>query len=277
MKKAKGAFATIGDRQKLYEGMEANRKVLPGLPVLVRLDGRAFHTFCRGLTRPYDERISRAMIEAAKYLLEELHASVAYTQSDEISLVFPNTDPSTPMLFDGRLHKLVSVPATLATAKFNQAVLASIPEKARLLPVFDGRAWAVSNLDFAAEHFIWREMDATRNSLNMAAQSFYSHKALHGVSSARKHEMLRDKGVNWNDYPAFFKRGTYLRRETVVKEFTPAELAQIPAKSRPTTPILRSVIKELDMPPYFKIANLNGVLFFGEAPLEKRDSLESAA
>jgi tRNA(His) 5'-end guanylyltransferase len=217
------------------------------------------------------------MIETAKYLLEELHASIAYTQSDEITLAFPNTDPLKAMLFDGRVQKLVAIPAALATAKFNRMIAQSIPEKADLFPILDARIWAVSNLDVAAEHFIWREMDATRNSLNMAAQSFYSHKSLHGVGSARKHDMLREKGVNWNDYPALFKRGTYLRRELVVKQFTQDELAQIPEKRRPKGPMVRSVMKELKMPPISKVANLNGVLFFGENPIEHQAPVATAA
>jgi tRNA(His) 5'-end guanylyltransferase len=268
VKKRISEFDAIGDRQKSYEGMEANRKLLPGLPVLIRLDGRAFHTFTRGLARPFDERMSRAMVEAAKYLLEETHASIAYTQSDEITLVFPNTDPNTPMMFDGRVQKLVSVPAALATARFIRCIRATMPEKDHLDPVFDGRAWAVSNLNMAAEHFIWREMDATRNSLTMAAGASYSHKALQGVGHAQKHQMLHAKGVNWNDYPAFFKRGTYVRRESVLKELSATELARIPEKRRPTGPVTRSVLKELNMPPILKVANLNGVLFFGETPIE---------
>lgn len=270
-------FEAIGDRQKLFEGMEANRKLMPGVPVLVRLDGRAFHTFCRGLAKPYDERLSRAMIETTKFLVNETHAAIGYCQSDEISLVFPNTDPQAALLFDGRVQKLSSVLASLATAKFNQQILSSIPEKAHLLPVFDARVWAVSNLDVAAEHFVWRETDATRNSLTMAAHAYYSQKELHKAGFAKKHEMLFAKGINWNDYPAFFKRGTYVRRETVMKELTTAELARIPEKHRPNGPVLRSVLKELDMPPITRVANLNGVLFFGEAPVEKSEATPEVA
>jgi tRNA(His) 5'-end guanylyltransferase len=261
-------FEALGDRQKAYEGMEANRKLMQGLPLLVRLDGRAFHTFTRGLQRPYDERLSRAMIETAKFLVEESHASVGYCQSDEISLVFPNTDPSRQTIFDGRTQKLCSILGSLATAKFNQLVAATIPEKAHLLPVFDARAWAVPNLDLAAEHFVWREADATRNSLTMAAHAYYSTKELHKAGFSQKHEMLHDVGVNWNDYPAFFKRGTYVRREKILKELTACELARIPEKHRPTAPVFRSEVRELEMPPITRVANLHDVLFFGVEPMQ---------
>lgn len=257
----------MGDRQKAFEGREAGRKLMQGLPALVRLDGRAFHTFTRGLKRPYDARLSQALIETAKYLVQETQASIGYCQSDEISLVFPNTDTLAAMLYDGKTQKLTSVLAAMATAKFIQQVLANIPEKAHLLPVFDARAWDVCSLDVAAEHFVWRETDATRNSLTMAAHAYYSPKELHKAGYAQKHEMLHAKGINWNDYPAFFKRGTYVRREDVLKELTPAELARIPVNRRPEGPVVRSVVKELDMPPITRLANLHGVLFFKEQPV----------
>lgn len=267
-------FEALGDRQKAFEALEASRKLLPGVPVLVRLDGRSFHTFCRGLARPYDERLSRAMIETTKYLVEKTHASIGYTQSDEISLVYPSLGASKAIMFDGRVQKLCSVLASLATAKFNQQIALNIPEKAHLLPVFDARAYVVPNLDVAAESFLWRESDATRNSLTMVAHAYYSHKELHGAGFSKKHDMLHAKGINWADYPAFFKRGTYVRRENVLKEMTAAELARIPEKHRPTEPVVRSVIAEIDMPPLSRVANVNGVLFRGEKPVEKTSVIQ---
>ncbi len=262
-------FEAMGDRHKAFEATFTMQKLMPGLPVLVRLDGRAFHTFTRGLERPYDERLSRAMIETTKFLVDETHASVGYTQSDEISLCYPCVDPAKPILFDGRVQKLCSILAAMATAKFNQQILANIPAKAHLLPLFDARVYQYPTLDLAAESFLWRETDATRNSLTMAAHAFYSHKELHKAGYAAKHEMLHAKGVNWNDYPAFFKRGTYVRREAALKELTAAELARIPEKHRPTGPVMRSVLRELDVPPLSRVANVNGVLFFAEAPVAK--------
>ena len=265
-------FEAMGDRQKLFESLEAGRKLLPAAPTLVRLDGRAFHTFTRGLARPFDARLSRAMVETAKFLVDKTHASIAYTQSDEISLAFPNRDLASPLLFDGRTQKLCSILAAMATAKFNQEITAHIPEKAHLLPLFDARVWVVSNLDLAAEHFLWRETDATRNSLTMAAHAYYSHKELHKAGYAQKHEMLHAKGINWNDYPAFFKRGTYVRREVVLKELSSELLARIAPARRPNGPVARTVVKELDMPPLERIVNKAGVLFSGEAPLQASDS-----
>lgn len=270
-------FESMGDRQKAFESREANRRLMQGLPVLVRLDGRSFHTFTNGLARPYDERLSRAMVETAKFLVEETHASIGYTQSDEISLAFPGLTTSQSIIFDGRQQKMCSVFASLASVKFNQLILELIPEKAKLLPVFDARVWSVPNLDLAAEHFLWREADATRNSLTMAAHSMYSHKKLHGVSAAKKHDMLKDKGVNWNDYPTFFKRGTYVRREQVSRHLTEQELKGIPEKYRPQGPVTRSVVLELEMPPLASILNVKEALFKGAQPEQKCAEVEPPA
>jgi tRNA(His) 5'-end guanylyltransferase len=161
----------------------------------------------------------------------------------------------------------------MATAKFNQQIGLTIPEKAKLLPLFDSRVYQYPTLDLAAECFLWRETDATRNSLTMAAHAFYSHKELHKAGYAQKHEMLHQKGINWNDYPAFFKRGTYVRRETYLKELTPAELARIPVNRRPTGPVQRTSVVEVDMPPLARVANVNDVLFRGAAPAERAEAL----
>lgn len=260
-------FEAMGDRHKAFESREAGWRLMPGLPVVIRLDGKAFHTFCRGLPKPFDERLSLAMRETTKALVAETHAAIGYTQSDEITLAFPNQDPAKPMMYDGKVQKLCSVLAGLASAKFNREIQARIPEKAHLLPVFDARAFSYPTLDLAAENFLWRETDATRNSLTMAASAYYSPKDLHRAGYAQKHEMLHAKGINWNDYPPAFKRGTYIRRETVLRELSPSELARIPEKHRPLGPVARSVLTELDMPPLARVANVQGALFFGEAPV----------
>ena len=262
-------FDALGDKHKMFESREAGQRLMPGLPFVVRLDGRSFHTFTRGLARPYDERLSRAMIETTKFLVSETHASVGYTQSDEISLAFPNTDPDASIMFKGRIQKICSILAALTSVKFNRLVLANLQEKSHLTPVFDARVWPYPNLELVAEHFLWRETDATRNSLTMAAHAFYSHKELHKAGYEKKHEMLYAKGINWNDYPAFFKRGTYVRRESVTKELTAAELARIPEGRRPNGPVVRSELREVTMPALTRVANVHGVLFFGEEPVER--------
>jgi tRNA(His) guanylyltransferase len=265
-KKEKSRFDALGDRMKAFEHIEAGRRLMPGLPIMARLDGRSFHTFTRGMTRPFHEPMSRAMIETARFLVEHTHACFAYTQSDEITLGFWNEDPRSQTLFDGRVQKLTSILAGLATAKFNQETLARMPEKAHLLPVFDARVFNMPDLDTMVECVLFRALDCAKNSITMAASAYYSHKELHGKSGSAKHEMLRSKGVNWARYPEFFKNGTFLRRETAERVLTAQELARIPEKHRPSGPVVRSQVVEVNMPPFARVVNAKEVLFFGAKP-----------
>ena len=253
---------TFGDRMKMYEGIEAQRAFMPGLPICVRIDGRAFHTFTRGMQRPYDKAMADAMIETMKYLVEQTFACIGYTQSDEISLII--RDDVEP-LFGGRISKLTSILASMATAKFNEVIHKTYPEKP--LAQFDCRCWQVPNRTEAVNEILWREYDATKNSISMAARAYYSDKQLLGKNGSQKQDMLMDKGVNWNDYPAFFKRGTYAQRKVIERPMTDEEWAKIPDKHKANlgreTPVKRTVIQTLDMPVFTKVTNRVDVIFNG--------------
>lgn len=137
------------------------------------------------------------------------------------------------------------------------------------LALFDCRVWNVPNKDEAANTILWREKDATKNSISMAARHYYSHKELHGKSGPEMQELLFSKGVNWNDYPPFFKRGTFIQARNIEREFTDEELFALPEVAR--SRMIGSVIKrrdivELEMPPFTKVTNRAGVVFFGEDP-----------
>lgn len=265
-KPEKTRFEALGDRMKQYESAETGRRLMPGLPVIVRLDGRSFHTFTKDMPRPFFAPMSRCMIETARHLVKETHPVFAYTQSDEITLVFYDPDPLQEMIFGGRIQKMTSVLAGIATAKFNQQVVANMPEKADRLPVFDARVFNVPTLEEAAQCILFRTVDCQKNSITMAASAYYPHQKLHGVGGPAKHEMLRAKGINWADYPAFFKDGTFLRRVTQLRELTADELARIPVAHRPVGPIERNSVEEIDMPPFHRIANKVDVLFSGTDP-----------
>jgi tRNA(His) 5'-end guanylyltransferase len=128
-----------------------------------------------------------------------------------------------------------SVLAGMASAKFCQLVIEHLPNKVKETPHFDCRVWQVPTLQDAADVFVWREDDATKNSITMAAGAYYSDSELDGKNSGVKQEMLWQKGVNWNDFPAFFKRGTYLQRRTFDRTLTDEERARIPEAHRPST------------------------------------------
>lgn len=268
-------FEALGDKHKTYESRETLGSFMPGLPVVARLDGRSFHRFTKGLERPYDAKLREAFVETTKYLVQETHACVGYCQSDEISLAWPCQDGK-PMLFEGRKQKLVSTLAAMASVKFYEQVCKLLPKKAHLLPTLDARVWQYPSLELATEAFLWREADATRNSLTMAAHAHFSHKELHKAGYAKKHEMLFSKGINWNDYPAAFKRGVYVQRKLITKELTEQELAAIPEKHRPQGPVVRSVVKELDLPPLNTVRNQVAVLMFGEDPRTTDEPSEEA-
>lgn len=170
----------------------------------LRLDGRAFHTYTRGLDRPFDQQLMDDMTQVALFLCREVAGcALAYTQSDEISLILTDfATPTTEAWFDGNAQKMVSISAALATAKFNELR----PGK---LAVFDSRAFTIPDPVEVGNYLIWRQQDATRNSVSMAAQAKFSHRQLHGKSGSEMQEMLwSEHGINWNDYPDRFKRGT---------------------------------------------------------------------
>ena len=260
----------FGDRMKELEMAEAGRKFMKGLPIACRWDGKGFSRFTRGLQRPFDERLTNLMVATTKFLLEQMNAVVAYTQSDEISAILYTSDPHSETFFNGRIQKITSVGAALATAYFNKNLPEFIPEKKDDLPVFDLRVWNVPSEMEAANVIIWREQDATKNAISMAARHYYSHKELMNKSGKEMQEMLFQKGINFNDYPAFFKRGTYVRKITKNSYLSENEIEKLPpkhhARNDPSKPIVRQVIDTLNLPPMSKVKNKVGVLLHGEEP-----------
>ncbi len=265
---------SLDDRMKLYEAIEAKRHLIPLLPICCRLDGKCFSSFTRDLVRPFDIVFSQMMIETTKFLVEEANACIGYTESDEISLIIYSDSTKSQVFFDGRIQKLTSVLASLATAKFLSLVFERLPDKARELPVFDCRIWNVPNKDEAANAILFREMDASRNSVSMAASHYYSHKQLNNVTSKEKQELLYKKGVNWNDYPSHFKRGTFIQRKKVLRKFTASELDKLPPKHKaredPDLVYERSEVEIVSMPPFSTVVNRVGVIFNGEEPVTEK-------
>ncbi len=261
----------LGDRMKDYERAEGGRRLLARVPVCVRIDGKRFSRFTQGLARPYDERLSRLMVATTRYLVEESSAVVGYTQSDEISLVMWDPDPKAQIFLDRRVLKLASILASMTTGYFNAHLPEHLPEKTSQMALFDCRVWSVPALDEAANTLLWREIDATKNSISMAARAHYSHAELMNKTSSELHELLHQKGVNWNDFPSFFKRGTYVMRRTVERSFTAEDLAALPpkhaARTNPDLKIVRQEVYVPELPPLNRVANRVGALFLGEAPV----------
>lgn len=265
----------LSDRMKLYEDIGAGQMLVPNLPVMVRVDGKTFHTWTRGLDRPYDERLQALFDEVTKFLIDASDAVVGYTQSDEITLVLWNhAKPESQILFNGRSAKLTSVLASMATAKFNALVPEYLPDKAGKMACFDCRVWNVPSEEEAVNCILWREQDATRNSIQSAAYALYSQKQLHKKDTSEMQEMIWQKGINWNDYPARFKRGGYFKRRRIERVFTGDEMARLPpqheARKNPQLLITRHVIEAMDLPPITKVVNRVEVIFHDVPPVVER-------
>ena len=218
---------SLGDRIKgQYE--DRTRIYLPRRTyTVVRVDGRAFHSYCRGLERPFDRDLMADMDATAVALCEEMQgARLAFVQSDEISVLLTDFEqPDTEAWFDGNLQKIVSISAATATAAFNmcraeraQQVAGSGPAK---WATFDARAFTIPDPVEVENYYIWRQGDATRNSISMAAQAQFSHNRLQHATSDQMQELLfREKGINWNDYPVGCKRGRAVVREVYTADVT---------------------------------------------------------
>lgn len=228
----------LGDRLKTYERIETDQRFPPNTYLYVRIDGRSFSKFTKGLTRPYDERLSNLMKEVTAALVKEFQAVIGYTQSDEISLIIANPYES-GCIFQGKKQKLVSTIASFTSAVFNAKLATAIPEKDPLLtgkfPSFDCRIFPVQTKEEATNAILWREHDAIKNSVSMTAYHYFSHKTLHGCNTAVMKDMLKTQAnVIWDDYPKFFKSGSYFQRQTYLKVVPDSD------------PVIRSKITEVD-------------------------------
>jgi len=258
----------LGDRQKLLESSQCGHKTMPILPTLARLDGKNFSNLTRNFKRPYDETMSELMIKLTEYLAEETNTRCAYTQSDEITLLWHSENYKSQIFFDGRIQKMVSVLASMATLYFNNMFRESSLPKNKTPALFDCRVWTLPTRWEAANAFLWRERDCTKNSLTMAAQEFYSHRELDNKNSSEKHELLFLKGKNWaTDYPDHFKRGTYVRKVTKTFEVTPEH-----RKLGAAATYERAIFQRQTLPPLDWLVNREEVIFDNAEPEQKKES-----
>ena len=223
----------LGDRMKDFYEDRTRYKLARRTNTIIRIDGKAFHTYTKGLKRPFDQGLMEDMDKTTEYLCQNIQgAKFGYVQSDEISILITDYDDiTTHAWFDGNLQKMASIAASLATAKFNQLRMArfcmneGIHPKYRdesfihtkeiecfKLAHFDARVFQIPYQEEVINYFIWRQQDATRNSISSVAQSLYSAKELHGKKTSDMQEMIFQKGINWNDYSPREKRGSVIRK-----------------------------------------------------------------
>ena len=189
---------------KMYESA-SQVKLTRRMPMIIRIDGKAFHTFTKGMDKPFDEQLIKAMQQTTKYLVNNIQGcKLGYTQSDEISLLLTDYDNfDTEAWFDKKLQKIVSVAASMATAYFNTFQL-----NKDKFAMFDARAFIIPKEE-VANYFVWRQQDWTRNSIQMVAYTNFPVKSLNKISCKElQNKLLTEKDINWNDFDIYLKRGT---------------------------------------------------------------------
>jgi len=199
----------IGDRMKEYESIP-RAFMTRRMPYIIRIDGKAFHTFTKNLDKPWDEGFKTAMLDTAQKLCQEIQGvKLAYWQSDEISLLLTDYDTlATQAWFDKNIQKITSISASIATYYFSYYMgMQDTKNVIRGRALFDSRTFVLPKED-TCNYFIWRQQDAVRNSIQGLAQSKFSHKQLHKHSCNQLQEKLfQEKGINWNDIDVWKKRG----------------------------------------------------------------------
>lgn len=224
---------TLGDRMKNnYENI-SRYYLTRRMPIIIRIDGKSFHTFTKCFKKPFDDILVKTMQDTMKYLCENIQGCVlGYTQSDEISLVLVDyAEFTTDAWFGNNLQKMCSVSASMATLAFNKAFTRNISKQSKRFyteyleekdasyietleiamnkgAMFDSRVFTIPKEE-VCNYMLWRQQDATRNSILSVGQANFSHKDLHGKSCNNIQDMLMtQKGINWNDCATTLKRGS---------------------------------------------------------------------
>ena len=201
---------------------------------IIRVDGKAFHTYTKGLQRPFDDGLMEDMDATAAYMCKNIMgAKFAFVQSDEISILLTDFEGiGTQAWFDNNVQKMCSVSASMATRAFNECRLARLAPNCMKWAEFDSRVFQIPSASEVANYFIWRQQDTTRNSVSSVAQSLYSPKQLHGKGVSDMQEMIFQKGINWNDYAPRYKRGRMVTKEPYEKQPVPGEKTQSCTRTR---------------------------------------------
>lgn len=236
---------SLGERMKTYEAT-TQITLLRRMPVIIRIDGRAFHTFTRHIKpeksaendnvyvdvslkeTPFSVKLHQAMLATAATLFKEVQNTVfVYTQSDEISILLKDWEQlETQQWFGANVQKMVSLSSSIATAAFNFAfhnIFNSWPTQVKTLAHFDSRVFNLPKEE-VTNYFIWRQQDALRNSVQMLGRFVFSQKEMHGKHNDKILDMLMQKNINWNSLPTWMKRGSCVIQKPIwdpVQPFLP--------------------------------------------------------
>lgn len=235
----------FGDRIKGYENI-TRYSLIKRIPVIIRIDGKAFHTFTKHLTRPFCVELTECMKETTKELIKSIQGcKLAYSQSDEISLLITDYENiNTSAWFDYTLQKIVSVSASIATAAFNKFWIKNKELDNIQFACFDSRAFNLAKEE-VCNYFIWRQQDAIRNSIQMLAQANFSHKELQNKNCKTLKEMLiNQKNINWDNIQSINKKGFCVYKENTLINHIVTQHG-----SPETEPIYRNITKvDIEIP-----------------------------
>lgn len=272
------SYSALDCYMKSYEMVDAGVTLHPGLPVCLRLDGKGFHNVTRHCERPFDPVLRSVMEKVTMDVLNECGAALGYTQSDEISLVLAPVCDLGDMYFGGRVQKLCSILASVASVSFNKYVRELHLDSVTMPGYFDCRCWNVPTLDFAADVIMWRQSDAVKNSISMAAQTKFSHNKLLGKSGKDKILMLKDIGVDYYSYRAEDRQGVLLRKHRENRTFTKEEIDRLPpmhdARKNPDLVVNRIVITSEAGPYIGSLENKKEYLFDYADPVFRKEASE---
>lgn len=224
----------LGDRMKEnYENR--TRMLLPRRSyTLIRVDGKAFHTYTKGLQKPFDDGLIQDMDLTAAYLCKNIMgAKFAFVQSDEISLLLTDfEDIATQSWFDNNLQKMCSVSASQATRAFNETRLKRLGLETMKWAEFDSRVFQIPQKTEVENYFVWRQQDTIRNSISSVAQALYSPKALNGKNTDEQQEMILQKGIVWSEYAPKYKQGRLIVKERYEKQAEENDKAESAIRTR---------------------------------------------
>ena len=226
-------------RMKEFYEIVPKIKLIKKIPVAIRIDGKAFHTFTKGFKKPFDEILIKSMQDTMKYLCENIQGCVlGYTQSDEITLILVDYKQlSSSAWFDYEVQKICSIVASMATLEFNRRFKYYITEELTFKKdetyfkyhetlmnscekgaMFDARCFNIPKEE-VTNLLYWRQLDASKNSIQMVGQANFNHRELQNKNCNEIQEMLwKQKNINWNNLPTHQKRGSCCIKEKYIKE-----------------------------------------------------------
>lgn len=262
---------SLGDWCKWLEKNFSPEMMIPTLPVIIRLDGCNFHNWTKGLHKPFGGSLINLMSDTCMFLVQETNAVLGYTQSDEITLLLYSKDRRSSIYHDGKKQKILSKLTSKCVNYFNERKKFCLPNHDKIAD-FDCRIYQTPTLSDAANQFLWREFDATRNSILSLAQSLFSHKEIQNLNTNMlQYKMMLERGVNWNDLNVRLKRGTYVKRQLELKPFTQDEIDELPlghnARKDPNMVISRHSVNIIEYPIMSTVKNRVGMIFNDEEPI----------